>query len=138
MNRFRTPTWWYWLSTTLALLGSAAGWAEGAAVAMALTVASAVHLGVRARSPVALPVQLRIVYLGLLVIGAWRVPGVHVAQIIGTAVVLVFDYCLLGRMVSLLPWNRRGRLTRARMRATFLRPPVTGSIAAVLDRELAT
>ena len=107
----------------------------GLTVAIALTILQGIHLGLRARSLVALPVQVRAVYLGVLLLGSWPpLRALHWLQFAGTAVLLVFDYCVLARVLSLLPWNRRGPLTRARLRATFLSPPVRGSIAAALDR----
>ena len=134
MSRFHSVVWWYWLFTALALGASLAGSPGGAAPALALTVVQAVHLAVRAGSLLALSVQVRAAYLGLLVVGAWLFPTVHVLQLAGTTILLVFDYCPLARMLSLMPWNRRGPLTLARLRATFLLPPVSGSIAAALDR----
>jgi hypothetical protein len=129
----RGLVWWYWLATEAALGANLAGASLSGAIA--LTIVQGIHLGVRARSPVALPVQVRAVYLGALLLGSWPPLRVlHWLQFAGTGVLLVFDYCVLARTLSLLPWNRRGALTRARVRATFLSPPVRGSIAAALDR----
>jgi membrane protein implicated in regulation of membrane protease activity len=46
----------------------------------------------------------------------------------GTAASVLVDYCLMARMLSLLPWNRRAPLTWHLVVRTFLRPPVRGSI----------
>jgi hypothetical protein len=110
MKRQRGLVWRYWLLTEVALGATLAGGNAGLTMAIALTTLAGIHLGLRSRSMVALPVQ------------------------VGTAVVLVFDYCVLARLLSLLPWNRRAPLTRARLLATFLSPPVRGSVAAALDR----
>jgi hypothetical protein len=134
MERRRTSlVWWYWLLTGIALGARLAGWTAGLGVAMALTAVQAIHLTLRARRVTAFPVQVRVAYMGLLVLGSWA-PLVHWAQLCGTACLLVFDYCPLARMLSLLPWNRRGPLTLARLRSTFLTPPVQGSIVTALDR----
>jgi hypothetical protein len=134
MKRQRRLIWRYWLLTEVALGASLAGWKAGLTVAIALTTVQGIHLGLRARSMVALPVQVRAAFLGLLLLGSWPpLHALHWMQLAGTAVVLVFDYCVLARLLSLLPWNRRVPLTRARLRATFLSPPVRGSIAAALD-----
>ena len=139
MKRQRGLVWWYWLLTEVALGASLAGGKAGLTVAIALTTLAGIHLGLRARSMVALPVQVRAVYLGVLLLGSWPpLRALHWLQLAGTAVVLVFDYCVLARLLSLLPWNRRMPLTRARLRATFLSPPVRGSVAAALDRADAT
>jgi hypothetical protein len=135
MKRQRGLVWWYWLLTGVALGASLAGGNAGLTVAIALTTLAGIHLGLRSRSMVALPVQVRAAYLGLLLLGSWPpLRALHWMQLAGTAVVLVFDYCVLARLLSLLPWNRRAPLTRARLLATFLSPPVRGSVAAALDR----
>jgi hypothetical protein len=124
----RRAIWWAWLFTVVALGVGRTAWAPGIAVAMASTAMQSVLLA-RARGSTALAVQVRLGYLALLVLGCW--PPLHVLhglQIAGTAVLLAFDYCLLARLISLLPWNRRAPLTLARLRATFLTPPVSGSI----------
>ncbi len=41
----------------------------------------------------------------------------------GTAVRVAFGYCLLGRMLSLLPWNRSEAMSLDLVRRTFLTPP---------------
>lgn len=134
MTRHRTLTWWYWLFTLGALAAGLAGWAEGLAMAIALTVLQAVHFAWRARSATAFPVQVRVAYLGLLLLGAWApLEPLHLLLLAGTATLLAVDYCPLARILSLLPWNRKGPLTLARLRAAFLSPPVHGSIAAALD-----
>ena len=134
MNGLKDLMGWYWLLTGLALAAHLAGWRTGLLVAMALMVLQGVHLGLRARSPLALPVQVRAVYLGLLILGSWPpLRALLWLLLAGLAVRLVFDYCLLARLLSLLPWNRSGPLTRQRLRATLLTPPVKGSIVAALE-----
>jgi hypothetical protein len=127
-------SWWAWLATALALGAGLVGWRPGIPLAMAAVAVQAVVLRARARSVRAFPVQVRLAYLALLLLGCWPpLRFVHAAQLAGTATLLVFDYCPLARLLSLLPWNRRGRLTLARVRATFLTPPVAGSILGTLD-----
>ena len=131
--RRRGLVWWYWLLTEVAVGASLAGF--GLTVAIALTVLQGIHLGLRSRSAIALPVQVRTAFLGLFLLGCWPpLHALHWLQLAGTAVLLLFDYCVLARLLSLLPWNRHAPLTRARLRATFLSPPVRGSVAAALDR----
>jgi hypothetical protein len=128
----RNLVWWYWLGTEAALGARVAGWGPGLAMAMGLTVLQGIHLGVRARSAVSLAVQVRAAYLLLLALGSWpALRAIHWLQLAGTAVLLVFDYCMTARLLSLLPWNRRGPLTLARLRATFLSPPVRNIAHAV-------
>jgi len=128
----RRAVWSAWLFTLTAVGVGRAGWAAGIAVAVGSVALQAVVLA-RTRGATALAVQVRLVYLALLVLGCWPPLRVlHGLQIAGTAILLAFDYCLLARLVSLLPWNRRAPLTLARVRATFFTPPVSGSIVDAL------
>ena len=45
-----------------------------------------------------------------------------------TWAVVLADYCLLARCLSLLPWNRVSPPTRAEVVSTFLTPPAAGSV----------
>jgi hypothetical protein len=42
---------------------------------------------------------------------------------VGTFALIVFGYCLLARLLSLLPWNGRDAYTLARLRRTFFTAP---------------
>jgi hypothetical protein len=135
MSLRRGPIWWSWLFTGVALAAGLAGWRPGFTVAMVLTALQGVHFALRARSAVAFPVQVRVLYLGVLVVGGWPpLAFLRWVQFVGLVGLLAFDYCLAARILSLMPWNRRGPLTLARVRATFLSRPVSGSILQTLDR----
>ena len=126
MNRRRFGlTWWLWLLTGSAVVASLAGWAAGLSAAVALTGVQLVHQAARTRSLRSFPVQVRAAYLALLASGGWPpLRLVHVLQLAGTVALVVFDYCPLARIRSLLPWNRRDPFTLALLRATFFSPPV--------------
>jgi hypothetical protein len=133
-RRARTVVWWWWLVTALALGARLSGWSSGLALALALTGIHGLLLAWRARRPT-LAVQVRVAYLGLLLLGSWPpLVALHAAQLAGTLVLLLFDYCPLARLLSLLPWNRQGPLTLARLRVTLLSPPVRGNLLHALDR----
>jgi hypothetical protein len=48
--------------------------------------------------------------------------------VIGTWATVIFGYCLMARLVSLLPWNRQEEITPALLRRTFLSAPTRGTI----------
>jgi hypothetical protein len=128
----RRAVWSAWLFTLVAVGVGRAGWPAGIALAVGSVALQAAVLA-RARGATALGVQVRLAYLAALVLGCWPPLRVlHGLQIAGTAILLVFDYCWLARLLSLLPWNRRAPLTLARVRATFFTPPVAGSIVDAL------
>jgi hypothetical protein len=117
--------WWSWLVTALALGARLGGLEAGLAAAVVATAATGLYLAWRARTARALGVQVRAAFAGLLLLGAWPpLVALHWAELAGTAVLLLLDYCFLARALSLMPWNRRGKMTVERLRVAFLSAPV--------------
>src|SRR5512134_657507 len=134
----KTPTrvigWWYWLATVTALALGLAGWNPGYGMAMGVTLIHGIHYLRLGHRPASLPMQVRIGYLGLLALGLWQpLAFLHWMQLAGTSALLVFDYCLLARTLSLMPWNRRVPLSSRLIRRTFLTPPVRGSVLTLVN-----
>lgn len=126
MERLATRYW----AATVPLLGIGLATGHGGFIpAVLLTLAQMVHFGMRAGSMTAFPVQVRIAYLMLLL--ASQLPlmlWIAWAQLIGTTIRVLFNYCFLARTVSLLPWNRVMPLSRTLLARTYLSPPTKGSI----------
>jgi hypothetical protein len=123
--------WWYWLAAGLALSAALAGWPPGLPLAFAAVGAQATHFALRERRLASFPVQVPLAYAALLALGLAGPLGlIHWMQLAGTWTRLIFDYCPLARIMSLLPWNRRAPLTWSLVKRTFLTPPVKGSFLA--------
>ena len=122
----RTPrevTWWYWLITVALLSVGLAELTWGLVLAIGLTLLQSRALCATRGAPetAAFAVQVRLAYLGLLVLGLWPLLAwVHWMQLLGTVVRVAIGYCLLARLVSLMPWNRVEPLSMSFLRATFL------------------
>jgi hypothetical protein len=126
--------WWYWAAMAL-LLAAGPLWPAAGFVAAALGVVQAVHFYARLEQIGALPVQVRIACLGLLLAGlAAPLAFIHWLVLVGTLARVAFDYCPLARTLALMPWNRRQPLTLALVRRAYLTPPTQESILAVLAR----
>jgi hypothetical protein len=108
----------------LPMLGSKlAGWEPGLDAAMALIAVQAVLAVRRCGRLEAMAVQVRLVYLLLLIAGSAPALGlVHLLQFAAAAVNAAFGYCLLGRALSLLPWNREAPISASLLETTFLGP----------------
>lgn len=123
----------YWQVTALLLAAHFAGWTGGLPTAMALTAWQALHFAAFRRNLQALDVQVRIGYLSLLVLGTvgplWPI---HLVQFIGVNALLVVDYCLLARLLVLMPWNRAEPLTVQLARRALFMPPAPGAIHRLL------
>jgi hypothetical protein len=124
----------YWQLTALLLAAHFAGWTHGLSAAIALTAWQAVHFVAVRRRLGTLDVQVRIGYLGLLLLGSvgplWPI---HVVQFVGVNALLVVDYCPLARLLVLAPWNRIEPLTGELVRKALLTPPAPQAIHRLLN-----
>lgn len=119
------PAWWLWSATLALLLAGLAGREAAFPAALALSLAQTGHAAWRHRGGLALAVQIRLAYSGLLALGL--LPGLdwlYWLPAAGTLALLLFGYCLLARTLSLLPWHRYEPLTPGLLRRTFLSRPV--------------
>jgi len=129
MIEYKSIAWWYWLVTaallTLGILGNALGFM----LAIGLTVFQLIHFVFREGAVTAFPVQVRFWYLMLLLV-AFIEPLrlLYWIPCIGTWAQLIFGYCTMARIVSLLPWNRDKPFSLKLLLETFFSRPVRGSI----------
>lgn len=122
----------YWAATSALLAGALAGVPLALAAAIALTALQCVHFRLAGHRPRGLPLQVRAGFLALLCAGLWPpLSFLHLVQAVGVTANVLCGYCLLARLLSLAPWNRREPLSRELLRWTLLVPPGPGSI---LDR----
>jgi hypothetical protein len=122
---FANLAWWYWCAIAVLLALVLSRVAPGAsAAAVGLGGVQAIHFYRRERAVRAFPVQVRIAYLGLLVLGLWGpLAFIHWMQLAGTLAVLITNYCPLARLLSLAPWNRSGPVSATAVRFALLTPP---------------
>jgi len=129
MVEYRALSWWYWLVTVGLLTAGVFGWPTGFLLAIGLTVFQLIHFTLRERSMTAFPVQVRLGYLLLLLIALpENLQGIYWIPTLGTWAQVLFGYCLMARMVSLLPWTRREAFSLGLLKRTFLSAPVRGNI----------
>lgn len=129
MLEYRAISWWYWLATVCLLTAGLAGWSAGFLLAIGLTVLQTLHFMLREGRATAFPVQVRTGYLLLLLVAL--PPSLHLIYwipTIGTWAQVLFGYCAMARMVSLLPWNRTEPVSARLLARTFLAAPVRGNI----------
>ena len=129
MLETRSISWWYWLATVILLTAGMCGRPVGFLLAIGLTVLHLIHFCMRERSLVAFPIQVRLGYFLLLLIALpENFRWICWVPIIGTWAQVLFGYCAMARMVSLLPWNRKHALSFALFKQTFVSTPVRGNI----------
>jgi len=125
------PVWWYWLVTVILLATGLAGYFPAFYATIALCLVQVGHFRKRSGSWTSFPVQVRVAYLGLLLLALWEpLRWIFWIQLVGTTAMVTVDYCFLARCLSLLPWNRSEPLSWQRVWRTFFSAPVAGSVAA--------
>lgn len=136
MQRIKTLSWWYWLATAILLAFAVDGneWARQAAIA--LSIVQLLQFGWIHRQLSAFPVQVRSAYLGLLLL-SYLPGGIAILwlQLLGTTAMVTANYCLLARVLSLMPWNRDTPVTPATIIHTIFSAPVTGSVQQKLAKQ---
>ncbi|MGO9392505.1 hypothetical protein [Rhodoblastus sp.] len=129
MIDYREFSWWYWVVTDILLFLGLAGHGVAFALAIALSLAQIVHFRWLTGAFAAFPTQVRIAYAGLLLLAFLPVlRWLYWIPAIGTLAQVLFGYCTLARCLSLMPWNRRERLTWLLVWRTFASRPVKGSV----------
>jgi hypothetical protein len=116
--------WWGWVVTILLLGTGLAGFPAGFIAATVLVLAKTLFYWWKLGHFGAIAVQIRLSHT--LVLALCFIPRMHwlfgVAAA-GAVALVVFGYCLVGRTLSLLPWNRVEPLTLDLLRRTFLSAP---------------
>jgi len=117
-------TWWVWLVSACLLLVGLTGMPKAFPATLLLSVAQFILFLARERAFKAFPVQLRLAYTLLLTICLLPpMRWLYWLPAVGTSALVIFGYCLLARMLSLLPWNRAEPITVDLLRRTFLSRP---------------
>ncbi|MEA3275983.1 MAG: hypothetical protein U9Q81_11965 [Pseudomonadota bacterium] len=126
--------WRYWLVTDVFLVTGLLLWPPALFLAMAVTLIHSTHFLVRSPQITAFPMQVRIGYLGLLILGQAPFFGwVNWVQLAGTTALLTTGYCPLARILSLMPWNRTPAMSWKLFTTAIFTPPVDGSIVQVVS-----
>jgi hypothetical protein len=125
-----TIRWSYWAAIFVLLVVGLAGREEALYGAVAVAVAQCVHYLVRERSFTAFPVQVRLVYVSIMIIDIlWDPLRPHLyLMALSTLVLVLFDWCMLSRIMALMPWNRSEPMSWSLVRKTFFTGPVKGTI----------
>ena len=124
MLEYKTAAWWYWVVSTITLNLTVLGIYQLFPVTLGIAVVQLLHFAIRDRGRPTMTVQIRTGYLLVLLLTIpepmhwflW-VPA------IGTLARVLFSYCLMARMLVLLPVNRKESLSMAFVKKAFLTPP---------------
>jgi len=129
MLDYKDIGWWFWVASTTCLWQAVTVNPEAYHWALAIGAVQLILFIIRERSLFSFPVQIRAGYLSFLLLAIpdgyeWTlwVPAV------GTLARVLFGYCIMARMLMLLPINRIEKLTMRFVQKAFFTPPVRGNI----------
>lgn len=136
MLMFNKISWWLWLATVIFLTAGVFGWTPGFYIAILLAVFQLIYFSITEERFSAFPVQIRIAFLLVVLIPLWEpLRFLYWIPVAGIWVLVLTGYCLMARILSLVPWNRKEPLSASLIKRTFLAPPVKGNILQGLPRE---
>lgn len=95
-----------WLLALAALLAGRLGWGPGPLLAVAIAALHAAALAAVFGRQALVAIQMRALFSLMALLGLALWPPLHWLQIAALSGMLLFDYCLAGRLLLLLPWNR--------------------------------
>ncbi|MDH5302087.1 MAG: hypothetical protein OEW58_12065 [Gammaproteobacteria bacterium] len=129
MLDFRDFAWWYWLVSTISLWFTLTTTPEAYSLTIAIGGLQLLHFALREQSLRSFPVQIRLGYLSVLLIAMpdgfqwvlW-IPAV------GTLIRVLIGYCIMARILMLMPFNRQNPLSLRFVKDAFLTQPVRGNI----------
>ena len=129
MIDFKQLDWWYWFITACLLSVGVAGYQIGFILTIGLALIQLFHFAILENNATAFPVQIRFCFAMLVLIALpEQMQVLYWLPAVGTWARSIFGYCLMARLLSLLPWNRREPFSLELIKNAFLTRPVRGNI----------
>ena len=129
MFDYKDHGWWYWLASTVCLWIAVTVNPLAYELALIIAAVQLVHFSFAEGGLKKFPVQIRLGYLSFLLLSMpesmqWLlwVPA------LGTLARVLFGYCIMARMLMLLPFNRQIALSWKFVKEAFFKAPVRGYI----------
>lgn len=105
--RYQHLDWWFWLVIGLAISVGLAGWRFGYLTCLVASAANLLYFAVRERSLSSFPVQVRLVWLGMVLPAMLpALEWLFIPLFVGMLLVVLFDRCGIARVLVKMPWNR--------------------------------
>lgn len=134
MLEFKDIGWWFWLVTGGLLSAGLLGHPLFFERAIGFSLFQMVYFMISDQDVKSFAAQVRLFYTLLLLL-ALPAPMqiIYWAPLVGTWIRVLFGYCIMARLISLLRWNRNAPLNFATLKRTFLTPPTRGSVLQQLN-----
>ena len=123
-SNFKNTDWQLLLLCACGMTGGLAGWEAGFLLALASAAILFFTSFLKHGYLMAFQVQVHMTYFAILLAASPEpVNGLYWLPTLGTWAYLLFDYCLLARLLSLLPYNSSKPFTLRHVRDTFIARP---------------
>lgn len=124
-----TVAWWYLLFTLAGIFYGLWVSPLGFAAAIVLCLVQVLHFGIEDKSFLSFSCQVRWVLAALLTLGLIDGWGwLYWVPAVGLTVRLTTNYCLMARLLSLVPWNTKEPFSAELVKRTLLSPPTRGRL----------
>jgi hypothetical protein len=121
----RSLSWWFWLAVVISLVCGITISTIGFLGAIFITYIQIMYFFIRDKGNISFAVELRFVFMLILIMA--MMPRLHILfwiSLAGTSALLLFGYCLLARILSLMPWHRKEKMSLSLLKQTFFSRPV--------------
>lgn len=108
---YKSIEWWYWVVTLVGFIVGLSGVREGFYLAIIVSAVQIGHFVVK-KGVTAFPTQVRHVYFLFTPIGLVDPTLIwYGLMTVSTMMVILFDRCVLARILILMPWNKGVKLS---------------------------
>lgn len=124
-----TIAWWYLLGTLILILTGLLVSHTAFFWAIALCLAQAVHFGIEDKNFLSFTCQVRYAMIAMLAAGLWEpLSWIYWVMVCGLTARLTVNYCMLARIMALMPWNRKQAFSEELCKRAIFLPPTKGKI----------
>ena len=103
--------WWFWCFSLISISAGLAGWPDGYTLLIGISILQSIYFALRT-GPVSFPTQVRVVYTAFTVLALYDPTTIlYYALLLGTAMVTLFNRCIIARVLILMPWNKDEKLS---------------------------
>ena len=100
--------WWFWFLNFIFIITALAGWQSGYYMTIIVSLLNLLNCLIKEKSLVAFPVQIRLGYFAVTLLGFWLGGRfyVYVLLLVGTFMVTFLGKCSIALILKQMPWNR--------------------------------
>ena len=105
----RDLRWWFWRVTLVFIVATLFRWPPGHWIVVLLSAVHVLFYFAQEKSFSATPVQIRVIYFGLTLLGLWSGLRllIYLILLVETVLVTFFGRSLIAGLLERMPWNKQ-------------------------------